>query len=199
MAVITEHAPAKINLFLHITGKREDGYHELQSLVAFAAIGDNLTFYPADELTLEITGPYGVCLSASQNLVLRTARRLQQATGSEQGAHIVLEKNLPIASGIGGGSSDAAATLRGLQTLWQRFLPHDDLYALALSLGADIPVCLNATPTLMEGVGERITPYPAWQGHSTTAGESSYSLLYRASIQVFFRALPQAISYARRK
>lgn len=154
-ATLIEPAPAKVNLFLHVTGRRDDGYHLLDSLVVFAGIGDVLHAHPADELSLSLAGPYGRALAGEQdNLVLRAARAL---TGS--GARLTLEKNLPVASGIGGGSADAAAALRLLSRMWNLAPP--DLPGIALTLGADVPVCLAGRPSRMGGVGERLDPSPS--------------------------------------
>jgi 4-diphosphocytidyl-2-C-methyl-D-erythritol kinase len=119
-AVITQKAPAKINLTLHVTGQRADGYHLLDSLVMFTELGDVIEVRDADDLTLAIVGPYGAGLPTGENnLVLRAARLMTKG----RGAHITLTKNLPVASGIGGGSADAAATLFALQNLWSEPLP----------------------------------------------------------------------------
>lgn len=145
-------APAKINLTLHVTGRRADGYHLLDSLVAFAGVGDTVTAEAADHLSLQIDGPMAAGLDAGDdNLVLRAARLL--APGG--GAALRLTKRLPVASGIGGGSADAAATLRALARLWSLPLPD---HARTLSLGADVPVCLDCRPARMRGVGEGIEP-----------------------------------------
>ena len=113
-------APAKINLYLHLTGKRSDGYHLLDSLIAFVGIHDRVLVAPADGLSLTIEGPFGDDLKGTQtdNLVLKAARRLADSAGTEAGADIRLDKRLPVASGIGGGSADAAAALTGLSELW---------------------------------------------------------------------------------
>lgn len=161
-------APAKVNLYLHVTGRREgDGYHLLDSLVVFAGTGDKLRFAPSDRLTLEIEGPGAWLLSANDdNLVLRAARLLAEALGRPAHAAITLEKHLPVASGIGGGSADAAAALRGLLSLWDAEMDEDKLKELGLKLGADLPVCLTGRPTQMSGIGEILTPAielpPAW-------------------------------------
>lgn len=149
---IKERAFAKVNLTLHVTGQRDDGYHLLDSLVVFADIGDEITASTADDVSLQVTGPFAGDLGeeSENNLVLRAARLLP----SGQGAEILLEKNLPIASGIGGGSADAAATLRALSRLWECDMPQSNQ---ALSLGADVPVCLDSTPKRMRGIGEDIT------------------------------------------
>src|SRR5689334_9616123 len=118
--MIREFAPAKINLFLHVGGRRADGYHELESLVVFASVGDELEIEEADSLTLQVEGPFARALeSEADNLVLRAARAFAQYAKVEPNVRITLTKNLPVASGIGGGSSDAAATLRGLSRLFR--------------------------------------------------------------------------------
>jgi 4-diphosphocytidyl-2-C-methyl-D-erythritol kinase len=218
----TEAAPAKINLHLHVVGRRPDGYHLLDSLVVFAAIGDQLTVSPAQDLSLSVTGPFAGALAAeADNLVLRAARALWNRSrpsdaglsgapisgapisgvipgvveadsprvmagpspamtravvsrldrsnssaagvaapgmGTSAGAKLVLEKNLPVASGIGGGSADAAAALRLLSRFWG--LDPDAAGSLAAGLGADVPVCLAGTPALMSGIGEVLDPAP---------------------------------------
>ena len=154
-ATLSEPAAAKINLFLHVTGRRDDGYHLLDSLVVFAGIGDVLRAQPADELSLSLVGPFGSALAGEQdNLVLRAARAL-----GGNGARLTLEKNLPVASGIGGGSADAAAALRVLCRLWKLAPP--GLQGIALALGADVPVCMAGRPSRMRGVGERLDPAPS--------------------------------------
>lgn len=154
-------APAKVNLALHICGKRADGYHLLDSLVVFAGAGDLISVAPAQDLSLTITGPFGAALHGEpDNLVLRAARLLAATHKVTQGAAITLEKNLPVASGIGGGSADAAAALRALAQLWN-VDPHTISPAdIAAKLGADVPVCLNGAPAFMSGIGEIIAPAP---------------------------------------
>lgn len=149
-------APAKINLCLHVTGRRADGYHLLDSLVAFAPdAADRLSVAPASDTTLALTGPEAAALAPEgDNLVLRAARAFGPALPP---VALTLEKNLPIASGIGGGSADAAAALRLCAAY--AGLPLPDA-ATVLSLGADVPVCLTPRATRMEGVGERLTPLP---------------------------------------
>ncbi len=147
-------APAKINLTLHVTGQDARGYHLLDSLVVFADVGDHVQAEPAQDLSLRVTGPESADLTAEpDNLVLRAARLM----GGGAGAALTLDKHLPVASGIGGGSADAAATLRVLARLWGRALPDP---AQVLALGADVPVCLSGRPTRMQGVGEICTPVP---------------------------------------
>jgi len=161
-SAITVTAPAKINLTLHICGQRPDTYHLLDSLVVFAGVGDRVSVTPADDLQLTLTGPFAPFLSNEpDNLVLRAARRLAAMGGIDAKAHIVLEKNLPVASGIGGGSADAAATLIACGRLWSvdpGLMSDSDI---AASLGADVPVCLHGIPAFMSGIGEVIAPAPA--------------------------------------
>jgi len=135
---ITERAPAKLNLYLHVTGKRDDGYHTLDSLVAFADIGDVITVEPYEGLSLSLTGPYAADVpSGPDNLVLKAARLLAERSGIQANAHITLEKNLPVASGIGGGSADAAATLRALVKLWSLKLSDEQIQQAANLIGDD--------------------------------------------------------------
>jgi 4-diphosphocytidyl-2-C-methyl-D-erythritol kinase len=154
-------APAKINLYLHVVGRRADGYHLIDSLVAFAALGDTLAIEPAERLTLAVEGPFaGALAREADNLVLRAARLLAETVGIEPRARIRLVKRLPVASGIGGGSADAAATLAGLVRLWNLDMPHGALTRLGLQLGADVPVCLAGSPVFVSGIGEEIAPAP---------------------------------------
>lgn len=155
-------APAKLNLSLRVLGRRDDGYHELESLVVFASIGDRLIAEPADALTLDVTGPFAAGLADEpNNLVLRAARALSERLGAPRGARLTLEKRLPVASGIGGGSADAAATLLALNDFWEGELEGAELAAIGQSLGADIPVCLASVPSMMRGLGERLEPLEA--------------------------------------
>lgn len=156
-------ARAKINLALHVTGQRDDGYHLLDTLVTFADYGDVVVVDPSDDLTLSVTGPYAKTLcSDAENLVLRAATALRDRfagpTSTRQGAHIALEKNLPIASGIGGGSADAAATLLALNELWQLGAAASELAEVGLAIGADVPMCLAAVPCRATGIGEQLHP-----------------------------------------
>lgn len=151
---VTEPAHAKINLTLHVTGQRADGYHLLDSLVVFADIGDVVTVAAGDALSLALDGPFAAGLVAEgDNLVLRAARLLDPA----RGANIHLTKNLPIASGIGGGSADAAATLRALARFWGVALPSP---RAVTGLGADVPACLHDKPLRLQGIGDVIGPLP---------------------------------------
>lgn len=142
-------AKAKINLCLHVTGQRVDGYHLLDSLVVFADFGDQVECFPAEHSSLSIDGPFGAELTAGgDNLIMRAVDILRGGV-----AHVRLTKNLPVSSGIGGGSADAAAALRSLSDLWSVELPNDR----GLSLGADVPVCLASRATRMQGIGDRLT------------------------------------------
>ncbi|WJY22802.1 4-(cytidine 5'-diphospho)-2-C-methyl-D-erythritol kinase [Fontisubflavum oceani] len=154
MTSTSAFAPAKINLALHVTGRRDDGYHLLDSLVVFADIGDRLHFALADRVTLKVMGARAAGVpEGPDNLVLQAARLF----GPDLGADIVLEKHLPNAAGIGGGSADAAAALQGLASLWDRPLPKmSDI----VSLGADLPVCLAGCPTRMGGIGDELAGVP---------------------------------------
>jgi len=158
-----EAAPAKVNLYLHLRGQRRDGYHLLDSLAVFPEIGDSLYLEAGPGLSLALGGPFGDGLPVSDdNLVMVAARGLGRRAGlTDANAALYLEKNLPVASGIGGGSSDAAAALRLLTRHWGVTLPD----GLAASIGADVPVCLAAPrPTVMAGIGDRLEPGQAMPG-----------------------------------
>lgn len=154
-------AQAKINLCLHVGAKRSDGYHDLESLVAFTAFADGVGLADDDVLSLTVIGPRSADLPVSENnLVLRAARLLAEERGVKAGARMTLHKHIPVASGMGGGSADAAAALRGLARLWNLDLYGQDLQEIAVKLGADVPVCVESSPAWMEGRGERITRLP---------------------------------------
>lgn len=157
----SEQAPAKVNLYLHLCGQRADGYHLLDSLAVFPDVGDVVSLSPDSGRALEITGPFAGPLTGqpdARNLVLQAARAMAESNGRAMDVPLRLEKNLPVASGIGGGSSDAAATMRLLARFWQCDVPDD----LALTLGADVPVCMCAPrPMRMQGIGEVLTSVPA--------------------------------------
>ena len=153
-------APAKVNLYLHVLGRRPDGYHLLDSLVVFAECGDRIEVAPAERLQLTIDGPFAADVPAGdENLVLRAAHALADEVDGP-GAAIRLTKSLPVASGIGGGSADAAATLRALLRLWRVGIDGERLRRLALALGADVPMCLSGLPAFVGGIGEMIDPAP---------------------------------------
>jgi len=154
---LTLPAPAKLNLMLHILGRRADGYHELQTLFQFLDYGDELTFTPRTDGQIQLhTELPGV--DHENNLIVRAARLLQRHSGCSLGADIELIKHLPMGGGIGGGSSDAATTLVGLDYLWQTQLGEDRLAEIGLSLGADVPVFVRGRAAFAEGVGERLQP-----------------------------------------
>ena len=164
----TQKANAKINLYLHITGKRGDGLHTLDSLVVFADVGDTITATPINEnpeIIFSTSGPFGnnVPLDES-NLVVRTAKLLQEKYNIKNGARINLEKNLPPSSGMGGGSADAAAAMRALGEIWNIDFSKDnkvELYSVMASrIGADVPVCFNGKNVFMGGIGEKLDPAP---------------------------------------
>lgn len=167
---VVEPAPAKLNLYLHVVGRRADGYHLLDSLVAFAACGDVLRARAAGALSLSLDGPFAGALAAEpDNLVLKAARALsgtaagaghRAGDAAAPGAEIALTKNLPVASGIGGGSADAAAALRALRRLWRSAVDDRGLADIAYRLGADVPVCLRGAPTFVGGIGEVTDPAP---------------------------------------
>jgi 4-diphosphocytidyl-2-C-methyl-D-erythritol kinase len=152
-----EIAPAKLNLALHVRGRLPDGRHAIETIFAFCTDGDRLSAEPADQLSLEVAGPFAEQLDAGEdNLVLRAARALAEAAGVDVGAAIVLDKHLPVASGIGGGSADAAAALRLLTSLWGIDPAH--AAAVAPALGSDVPACLLSLPVRGDGAGDRLTP-----------------------------------------
>ncbi|ANM09389.1 4-diphosphocytidyl-2-C-methyl-D-erythritol kinase [Rhizobium sp. N541] len=158
-----EAARAKINLALHVTGQRADGYHLLDMLVTFADCGDRLGFLPSQADAFTLSGRFGEMLAGDggTNLVLRARDLLREAVGALAfPVHIHLEKNLPVAAGIGGGSADAAAALRGLMRLWGMSLPPEALAGIALKLGADVPMCLESRPLIARGIGEEIAAVP---------------------------------------
>lgn len=163
--VAAEAAPAKVNLALHVTGRRADGYHTLDSLVVFAALGDELEASPADTDSLTVTGPFARSLgNGDGNLVLRAIRafRARWPDATPGGLAFSLQKNLPVAAGLGGGSADAAAALRLLTGLVPGGVDSAALDEVALGLGADVPACLVSRPLRLRGIGERITPLQAF-------------------------------------
>ncbi|MEO9864854.1 MAG: 4-(cytidine 5'-diphospho)-2-C-methyl-D-erythritol kinase [Yoonia sp.] len=161
MAIKKTVAPAKVNLTLHVTGQRADGYHMLDSLVVFTDAGDLITATPADGLTLTVTGPFSAGVPTDgTNLILRAAETLRRMRGVIKGAAITVEKHLPNEAGLGGGSSDAAATLKLLADMWN-VEPLPMSAPEIVMLGADVPVCLAAPkPIRMQGIGQDLTPAP---------------------------------------
>lgn len=201
-STLTLPAPAKLNLMLHILGRRADGYHELQTLFQFLDHGDELSFEPRADgeirLVTEIPG-----VPHDNNLIVRAARKLQQLTGTSLGANIWLHKVLPMGGGIGGGSSDAATTLLGLDHLWNTGCSEDQLAELGLGLGADVPVFVRGHAAFAEGVGEKLTPvdpHEPWyvvlvpQVSVSTAEIFSHPLLTRNSKPIKVRPVPEGNS-----
>lgn len=156
MPLISEIAYAKINLALHVRRRRDDGYHDLETLFAFADDGDNLSGELADEISLTIAGPFGEGLSEVDNLVVRAAQALKAHFGVEHGAALALDKRLPVASGVGGGSADAAATARLLNQLWGLGTSEETLAKLLAPLGADIPACVQSRTVFGTGIGTQL-------------------------------------------
>ena len=154
-----QRARAKVNLTLKVLGRRSDGYHELESLVTFAAIADCLTFVPGEPAQLRVSGPFAVAIEAP-NILMRALDVLRQQAIDLGGAAIALEKNLPVAAGLGGGSSDAAALLRMARALYPERADEPLWRELAGRLGADVPVCLADRPALIRGIGEKVYPLP---------------------------------------
>jgi 4-diphosphocytidyl-2-C-methyl-D-erythritol kinase len=174
-------APAKLNLSLHITGKRPDGYHTLESLVAFTEFGDTLEIMPADTLTLAVTGPFADALHISdeQNLVMKAASMLRLRTGCTAGARLVLHKQIPVSAGLGGGSSDAAAALRGLYRFWRIDNDHDEgvLHHIARKIGSDVPACLVRQTAWVRGAGEEVSPLTSFPEASIVLVKPAEELL----------------------
>jgi 4-diphosphocytidyl-2-C-methyl-D-erythritol kinase len=156
-----ELAPAKINLALHVTGRRADGYHLIESLAVFTRFGDRVSIEPADEDALSVAGPYASAIPTDENnLILKARDALRAASGGAKAPAVAirLEKNLPVASGIGGGSSDAAAVLRGLVKFWDMDIDNEVLARVGGALGADLPMCLAAKPLIARGTGDELSP-----------------------------------------
>ncbi len=154
-------APAKVNLWLNVVGRRTDGYHLLDSLVAFTELADEIEVTPSDRLSLAVDGPFAATLAdETDNLALKAARLLADKAGIAPRVALRLGKHIPVAAGLGGGSADAAAVLHALIELWRVALPIDELFDLAARLGADVPMCLAGRAALVSGVGERLAPAP---------------------------------------
>ncbi|ASK19337.1 4-(cytidine 5'-diphospho)-2-C-methyl-D-erythritol kinase [Halomonas sp. N3-2A] len=155
-SALTLPAPAKLNRMLHIVGRRQDGYHELQTLFQFIDLCDYLTFTPRTDSAITLSNTLSG-VAHNDNLIVRAAHLLQQASGIQQGVSVAIEKNLPMGGGLGGGSSNAATTLVGLNHLWQLGLSSEALAKLGLTLGADVPVFVHGHSAWAEGVGEKLT------------------------------------------
>jgi 4-diphosphocytidyl-2-C-methyl-D-erythritol kinase len=155
-------APAKVNLWLNVVGRRADGYHLLDSLIAFTDLADEIEASPSDRLVLSVDGPFAAALAGeADNLVLKAARLLAGRAGIAPKVALRLTKHIPVAAGLGGGSADTAAALRTLVDLWRVAMPVEELFDLAARLGADIPMCLAGRAALASGIGERLAPAPA--------------------------------------
>ncbi len=160
--MLSEIAHAKVNLYLHVLGRRADGRHDLDSLIVFTEIGDRITVRPADGFALEVGGPFAASVGGpDDNLVLRAARALQETTGTSQGAAIQLDKKIPVAAGLGGGSADAAATLRLLSRLWRLEHAGERLAEIAARIGSDVTACLASQPCYVAGGGDTVEAAPA--------------------------------------
>ncbi len=202
MARLTLPAPAKLNLWLHILGRRADGYHELETVFQFLEHADQLSFEVRQDGEIRLHDTLA-SVPHDGNLIVRAARSLQQASGCTLGADIWLDKVLPMGGGIGGGSSDAATTLLALDHLWQLGWSHDRLAELGLTLGADVPVFVRGHAAFAQGVGERLTPVdPAepWyvvlvpQVSVSTAEIFSHPQLTRDSLPLKMRPVPEGNS-----
>ncbi len=160
--IVAVEAPAKVNLYLHVTARRSDGYHELDTLMVFTDLGDRLTVAPSDGLSLAVEGPFAGNLPTDpeSNLVMKAARALAEAAGVVPTAAMTLTKNLPVSAGLGSGSSDAAAALKALARHWGIPAGSVDLSKIGLGLGSDIPGCLEARSIFVSGTGDRIAPTP---------------------------------------
>lgn len=154
-------APAKINLWLNVVGRRADGYHLLDSLVAFTDLADEIEAAPSERLVLTVDGPFAPALAGeTDNLVLKAAHLLADRAGVAPRAALRLTKRIPVAAGLGGGSADAAAALQALVDLWRVALPVEELFDLAGRIGADVPMCFAGRTARVSGVGERLAPAP---------------------------------------
>ncbi len=160
MSAITEEAPPKVNLTLKVRGRRADGYHHIESLIAFAAgIGDVVRLEPSEKVCVDVSGPFGAAITG-QNLLARALARLAAAEPRLRLGSVALEKHLPVAAGVGGGSADAGALLRAVRRANPSLEQAVDWLGIAASLGADVPVCFGSEPTLVWGVGESLIPVP---------------------------------------
>lgn len=202
MHTLTLPAPAKLNLWLHIIGRRADGYHELETVFQFLDHGDELSFAVRDDGVIRLHTEIEA-VPHDSNLIVRAARKLQEQSGTTLGADIWLSKRLPMGGGIGGGSSDAATTLLALAHLWQLDWDEDRLAALGLSLGADVPVFVRGHAAFAQGVGEQLTPVDPeepWyvvlvpQVSVSTAEIFSHPQLTRDSLPLKMRPVPEGNS-----
>lgn len=195
---ITERAPAKLNLYLHVLGRRADGYHELDSLVTFTTLADTLKISPSHDLAFTVVGEFaGEAGKGEGNLVMKAARMLKAHSGTREGASLHLTKNIPVGAGLGGGSADAAATLRGLNTAWNLNYSNAQLRDLAVPLGADVAMCVDSAPAIARGIGDLLTPvaHPAFYAllvhpRSPLLTKDIYAALNAPALQKPAPALP---------
>ena len=201
MPILTLSSPAKINLFLHILGKRTDGYHNLQTIFQFLDYGDTLTFSDNSSDQVDVESNL-INIPKTDNLIIRAAELLRQATGCTNGCRIVLDKKIPMGAGLGGGSSNAATTLIALNILWECGLSATQISELGQTLGADIPIFLNGNSAFAEGIGEVLTPInlpEKWflvitpSCHISTKEIFSHPELTRNSAPIKIRALPEGV------
>ena len=193
---LVETAHAKINLTLRVLGRRADGYHDLESLVVFADLADTLTFEPGGDTTLAVGGPYAAaCGQPADNLVLKALRALAECVPSLKGGRFILDKRLPVAAGIGGGSADAAAALRLLARANDMSIDDARLMLAALRTGADVPVCLSSRACIMTGVGERLSPPLALPALNAVLVNPGVALATRDVFSVY-TAVPRANALA---
>lgn len=189
---LVETAHAKINLTLRVLGRRADGYHDLESLVVFADLADTLTFEPGGDTTLSVSGPYAAaCGQLANNLVLKAQRALAECVPGLKGGRFILDKHLPVAAGIGGGSADAAAALRLLARANDISTDDARLMLAALRTGADVPVCLSSSACIMTGVGERLSPPLALPALNAVLVNPGVALATRDVFSAY-TAVPQA-------
>lgn len=162
MTHVTIHAPVKINLYLHITGRRDDGYHEVDTLIAFTDFGDEISAAPSDSLKVSADGPFASELPEGQgNLVVRAVEALRHTAGEITSAHLTLSKHIPLAAGVGGGSADAAAAMWAVSRLWKLDTDNKiDLFDVGRPLGADVPACLYRRPSFASGIGQDLIAAP---------------------------------------
>ena len=181
-------APAKLNLMLHVVGRRADGYHELQTVFQLIDLCDRIEIKVRDDgVIARPKGPAGV--PESEDLTVRAARALKEATGTAQGAEITIKKSIPMGGGLGGGSSDAATTLMALNALWRTGLTSEQIAAIGLNLGADVPIFVAGRSAWAEGIGERLTP--------VTLGADSWFLVLFPGVGVPTASVFQAAELTR--
>ena len=163
MEIIFEKAPAKVNLALDVVGILPNGYHEMAMINHSTELWDELSFQPYD--TIRLTCDHGMTPQGESNVIVQVAKKIQEEKGVSMGVHIHLKKKIPMEAGLGGGSADAAATIRGLNRLWKLGMTVEEMIAFGVKIGADVPYCINNGTALVKGIGEKITlvkPLPTW-------------------------------------